>query len=159
MCTCASATWAQLLLSCHVKGSRFPRDSEQNIKTLYSLASATCPHLFVVSAVKVKLSVLHGVGQLVHGGHHCAKRQSANKIAFNQDFHCKVRLTALLLWRTLIGEIPMVTMAQSAANWCNMHRDSTHSLTHLHQHNYNHVVRSISWAIIFQCMLGLFVFP
>ena len=33
-----------------------------------------------------------------------------------------------------------------------------HSHT-LHQHSYNHVVRSASSAIIFQCMLGLFMFP
>ena len=49
----------------------------------------------------------------------------------------------LLLWRTLIGAIPMVIMAQSAANWRNTHTrtDRTHSLTHWHQHSYNHVVR------------------
>ena len=36
----------------------------------------------------------------------------------------------------------MVAMAQSAANWHNTHShvDRTHSLTHLHQHSYNHVV-------------------
>ena len=40
-------------------------------------------------------------------------------------------------------------MAQSAANWRNTHTqvDCTHSLTHLHQHNYNHVVRSANSAI------------
>ena len=34
----------------------------------------------------------------------------------------------------------MVTMVQSAANWRNTHTpvDRTHSLTHLHQHSYNH---------------------
>ena len=44
----------------------------------------------------------------------------------------------------------MVTMAQSAANWRNMHThvDHTHSLTHLHQHIYNHVKRSASSAIM-----------
>ena len=62
----------------------------------------------------------------------------------------------MLLWRTLIGTIPMVTMVQSAANWCNT---NLRSLTHLHQHSYNHVVQSASSAIIFQCMLGLFMFP
>ena len=38
----------------------------------------------------------------------------------------------------------MATMAQSAANWRNPHThvDRTHSLTHLHRHSYNHVVRS-----------------
>ena len=43
----------------------------------------------------------------------------------------------------------MVTMAQSAANWRNthIHVDRTHSLTHLHKHSYNHVVRSASSAI------------
>ena len=43
----------------------------------------------------------------------------------------------------------MVTMAQSAANGCNTHThvDRTHSLTHLHQHSYNHVVRKASSAI------------
>ena len=43
----------------------------------------------------------------------------------------------------------MVTMAQSAASWRNMHTqvDRTHSLTDLHQHSYNHVVRSASSAI------------
>ena len=41
-------------------------------------------------------------------------------------------------------------MAQSAANWLitHTHVDCTHSLTHLHQHRYNHVVRSVSSAII-----------
>ena len=36
----------------------------------------------------------------------------------------------------------MVTMVQSIANWHNMHTrvDCTHSLTHLHQHSYNHFV-------------------
>ena len=55
----------------------------------------------------------------------------------------------------------MVTMAESAANWRNTHThmDRTHSLTHLHQHSYNNVVRSASLAITFQYMLGLFVFP
>ena len=38
----------------------------------------------------------------------------------------------------------MVTIAQSAAIWCNTHThvDCTHSLTLLHQHSYNHIVRS-----------------
>ena len=56
----------------------------------------------------------------------------------------------------------MATMAQSATNWRNTHTHMhrTHSLTHLHQPvGYNHVVRSASSAIIFQHMLGLFVFP
>ena len=35
------------------------------------------------------------------------------------------------------------------------HVDRTHSLTHLHQHSYNHFVPSASSAIIFQCMLGI----
>ena len=44
----------------------------------------------------------------------------------------------------------MVTMAQSAAHWRNMHThmDRTHSLTHSHQHSYKHVVRSASSAVI-----------
>ena len=44
---------------------------------------------------------------------------------------------------------PMVTMAQSTANWHNMHThvDRTHSLTHLHQHSYNQIVRNPSSAI------------
>ena len=51
-----------------------------------------------------------------------------------------------------IGAIPMVTMAQSAANWRNMTRvDHTHSFTHLqlHQHSYkyNHFMWSASSAI------------
>ena len=48
------------------------------------------------------------------------------------------KLLLLLLLRTLIGVIPMVTMAQSAANWRNTHThmDRTHSLTHL-QHSHN----------------------
>ena len=43
----------------------------------------------------------------------------------------------------------MATMAQSAANWHNMHThmDRTHSLTHLHRHSYNHDVRSANSAI------------
>ena len=45
----------------------------------------------------------------------------------------------------------MVIMAQSAANWRNMHTsvDHIHSLTvtHLHQHSYNHIVQSASSAI------------
>ena len=43
----------------------------------------------------------------------------------------------------------MVTMAQSAANWRNMHThvDRKHSLTHLHQHSFNHIVRSVSSAV------------
>ena len=61
-----------------------------------------------------------------------------------------------ILWRTLIGAIPMVIMAQSAANWRNTHThmDRTHSLTHLHQHSYNQVVRSASLAIIFSVRAG-----
>ena len=40
-------------------------------------------------------------------------------------------------------------MAQSAANWHNTHThvDHTHSLTHLHQHSYNHAVQGASSAI------------
>ena len=43
----------------------------------------------------------------------------------------------------------MVTMAQNAANWCNTHThvDRMHSLTHIHQHSYNHFVRNASSAI------------
>ena len=43
----------------------------------------------------------------------------------------------------------MVTMAQSTTNWRNMHShmDHTHSLTRVHQHSYNHVVRSASPAV------------
>ena len=51
--------------------------------------------------------------------------------------------------RTLIGTIPIVTMAQSTANWSNTHTqvDHTHSLTHLHQDSYNHFV-----TICMMCM-------
>ena len=62
-------------------------------------------------------------------------------------------------FNTIIGALLMVTMVQNAVNWRNTHMYRTHSLTHLHQHSYNHVVRSASSAIIFQCMLGLFMFP
>ena len=43
----------------------------------------------------------------------------------------------------------MVTMAQSAANWRNTdtQENRTHSLTHLHQHSYNHFVGNASTAI------------
>ena len=43
----------------------------------------------------------------------------------------------------------MDTMAQSSANWRNTHThaDHMHSLTHLHQHSYNHVVRNAGSAI------------
>ena len=43
----------------------------------------------------------------------------------------------------------MVIMAQSVANWRNTHThvNRTHSLTHLHQYSYKHVVRSASSAI------------
>ena len=43
----------------------------------------------------------------------------------------------------------MIIMAQSAANSRNTHThvDRSHSLTYLHQHSYNHVVRSTSPAI------------
>ena len=36
----------------------------------------------------------------------------------------------------------MVTMAKSTLNWCNTHTHvgRTHSLTHLHQHSYNHIM-------------------
>ena len=57
----------------------------------------------------------------------------------------------------------MVPMAQSSANWLNTctHMDRMHSLTHLHQNRYNHVVRSASSAIakfgikfcIYQCIM------
>ena len=69
-------------------------------------------------------------------------------------------LSLLLLWISLLGAIPMVTKAERAANWRNTHThvDRTHSLTQWHQHSYNHVVRSASSAIIFQCTLGLFLF-
>ena len=40
----------------------------------------------------------------------------------------------------------MVTVAQNAANTRYTHMDRTHSLTHLHQPSYNHVVRSASSA-------------
>ena len=45
--------------------------------------------------------------------------------------------------------IPMVSMAQSAANWrkTNPQVNRMHSLTRLHQHSCNHFVRSASWAI------------
>ena len=47
----------------------------------------------------------------------------------------------------------MVTVAQSAANLRNTHThmDRTHSLMHLHQPSYNHVVRSASSAIFSAC--------
>ena len=51
---------------------------------------------------------------------------------------CAVPLYPLLLWKTLIGAIPMVTMTQSATNWRNTH-------THMGQHSYNHVVRQLSY--------------
>ena len=43
----------------------------------------------------------------------------------------------------------MVTMAQSATNCRNTHThvDHIHSLTHLHQHSYNHFVQSTSSVI------------
>ena len=43
----------------------------------------------------------------------------------------------------------MVAMAQRTTNWRNMHThlDRSHSLTHLHQHSSNHVVRSASSGI------------
>ena len=48
-----------------------------------------------------------------------------------------------------MGAVPTVTMAQSTTNWRNMHTqvDRTHSLAHLYQHSYNHVVQSASSAI------------
>ena len=54
----------------------------------------------------------------------------------------------------------MVTMAQSAMNWRNTHTymDHTHSLMHLHQHSYNHVVRSaiiFSARWVFSCFCNL----
>ena len=55
----------------------------------------------------------------------------------------------------------MVTIAQSAAmNWHNTHThvDRTHSLTHLHQHRYNHVVRSASSTITYFGIELLFYF-
>ena len=57
-------------------------------------------------------------------------------------------------YEELIGTIPMVTMAQSTANWRNTHThiDCMHSLKHLHQH----VVRSASSAIIF-CACWVFL--
>ena len=43
----------------------------------------------------------------------------------------------------------IVTVAQSTVNWHNTHThvDRTHSLTHLNQYSYNHVVRSASSTI------------
>ena len=51
-------------------------------------------------------------------------------------------------FNSLIGAGSMVTMAQSAANSRNMHIEveRAHSLTHLHQHSYNHAVRSTTSA-------------
>ena len=53
----------------------------------------------------------------------------------------------------------MVTMAESAANWRNTHThvDRTHSLTHLHHHSYNHIVRKrqLSYYIIWNRILFL----
>ena len=40
----------------------------------------------------------------------------------------------------------MITMAQSTMN-THTHVGHTHSLTHVHQHSYNHVARSASSAI------------
>ena len=43
----------------------------------------------------------------------------------------------------------VVNMAQSAANWRNTHTqvDRMHSIIYLHQHSYNHFVRSASSAV------------
>ena len=45
----------------------------------------------------------------------------------------------------------MVTMAQSAKNWCNTHthvdRTRSHNFIHLLQHSYNHFVQNASSAI------------
>ena len=67
-------------------------------------------------------------------------------------------------FNTIIGAILMVTMAQSAMNWryTHTHMDHTQSLAHFTSTlltSYKHVMRSASSAIIFQCMLGLFVVP
>ena len=53
----------------------------------------------------------------------------------------------------------MVTMAQSAANRRNTRADRMHSLTHLHQHSYNHVVRSAHSAITEFAINGFFKVP
>ena len=56
----------------------------------------------------------------------------------------------------------MVTVAQNAVNWRNTHThmDRTHSLIHLRQHSYNHVVQSANSAtsefaikILFWCVI------
>ena len=48
-------------------------------------------------------------------------------------------------WRTLIGAIPMVTKAQSVANWCN--KQCTHNIDHTTSFtSTHHVVRSASSA-------------
>ena len=48
----------------------------------------------------------------------------------------------VIIMKNFNRPIPMVTMAQSTVNWCNTytHMDCKHSLTHLHQHSYNHMV-------------------
>ena len=64
-----------------------------------------------------------------------------------------------MLWRTLIGAIPMITMAESAANWRNTdtHMDRTHFHSHTwHQHSYNQVVPSASSALLFPVHAGSF---
>ena len=55
----------------------------------------------------------------------------------------------IIMKKAFMGAVPKVTMAQSAANWHNMHTDvnRTHSLTHVHQHSYKQVVQSASSAI------------
>ena len=63
----------------------------------------------------------------------------------------KLSLHNLLLIIIIKNFNRLVTMAQSAANWRNTHThvDRTHNLlTHLHQHSYNHFVRSAISAIV-----------
>ena len=43
-------------------------------------------------------------------------------------------LTLITSWRTLIGAVPMVTVAQSTANWCNMHTRAW--IAHIRSHTY-----------------------
>ena len=62
---------------------------------------------------------------------------------------CLVETWIIILIIKNFNRCSMITMAQSAVNWCNMHThvDRTHSLTHLDQYSYNHIVRSTSSAI------------
>ena len=71
---------------------------------------------------------------------------------------CRRKL--LLLWRTLIGAVPIITMAQSAANWRNTHTDvdRTHSLSHftstqLQPHGVQSAISAINVQILHRSLL------